>query len=139
MNDRIPQNFRLLAALLHFIGALMPVISVISILITWVLWMTTKDKHPFIDLSGRSALNFQISIVVYTIASLCCLGAICGIMYSLPNLSDSIVLMVAYPAIFIMAILFVGAFSLPIFATILAINGKIYSYPLTIRFWSELL
>ena len=32
-----------------------------------ILWVTNRDKSDFIDHNGKSAINFQLSILIYTI------------------------------------------------------------------------
>ncbi|MBO6512376.1 MAG: DUF4870 domain-containing protein [Phycisphaerales bacterium] len=41
--------------------------SFIAILIPLIMWHTKKEDSPFIDDHGREAINFQISIVIWTI------------------------------------------------------------------------
>jgi uncharacterized Tic20 family protein len=79
MNDQIPLKFRLLAASFHALNALFPVISIFSILIIWIVWLCTKATHPFIDLSGRNALNCAINDLLTTIVGI----ALCLLIFSL--------------------------------------------------------
>jgi uncharacterized protein len=131
--QQIPLNFRILAALLHAICTLFPITC---LPITWILWLATRNQHPFVDRSGRSALNFQTSLFLYLFVVAGLLGVICGILPT--NIGQSFVAIITYPAIFLATILMLSAFVLPLVAAGLAMYGRIYSYPLTVKFLSEL-
>jgi uncharacterized Tic20 family protein len=66
MNDRIPLKFRALAAGLHVFGA----IPVLSVLITPILWTIVKEIHPFVDQSGKDAINYALNTFVGMMATL---------------------------------------------------------------------
>jgi uncharacterized protein len=131
--QQIPLNFRILAAVIHAICILGPIVC---LPITWLLWFTTRNQHPFVDRSGRSALNFQGSVTLYLIVIVGLLSIICGVLPI--DLSQSLTFLIGYPALFMAAILIFASFLLPIVAAVLAIYGRIYSYPLTVKFLSEL-
>ena len=134
MNTEIPLKFRMLSAIMHALGGFAPVIS---IPITWILWITTKELHPFIDRCGRAALNFQSSVILYLTVAIVLLSTTCGILANFGQFGQSATMMLGYPVFFLMPIFFAIAFALPIAAAILAALGKFYSYPLTIKFVSE--
>lgn len=41
-----------------------------------ILWLAKKDSMPYVDQEGKKAINFQISVVIYILASaaLCLIG-----------------------------------------------------------------
>ncbi|HBR54813.1 MAG TPA: DUF4870 domain-containing protein [Flavobacteriaceae bacterium] len=116
-----------------------------------LLWTVNKDKQ-FVNEHGRQALNFQLSILVYTLI----IGVVClpffiifatdfislvEVMEShyhdvsvqnIKNLSGYVILF------FIIAILLLGLFVFELYAvitaTIRASRGEHYKYPLTISF-----
>lgn len=116
-----------------------------------LLWTVNKEK-PFVNEHGRQALNFQLSILVYTLI----IGVVClpffiifatdfislvEVMEShyhdvsvqnIKNLSGYVILF------FIIAILLLGLFVFELYAvitaTIRASRGEHYKYPLTISF-----
>jgi uncharacterized Tic20 family protein len=69
-----------MAMLAHLLGALFGFVGPL------IIWLTQKDKHPFVDDQGKEALNFQltlligyvISVVLYLIISFvtCGFGAL---------------------------------------------------------------
>lgn len=65
MNNLIPLKIRLLAASFHALNALFPGASIFSILIIWILWLFTRNIHPFINLAGRNALNCAINSLLW--------------------------------------------------------------------------
>ena len=93
------------------IGFLIPFGNIIGPL---VVWLIKKDTMPFVDDQGREALNFQISITIYVIASIVLIFVIIGI-----------------PLLIV-----VGFFDLimTVIAAVKANDGVRYRYPLTIRF-----
>ena len=79
-----------------------------------IIWQIKKDNNPFIDEQGKEAVNFQISMSIYLIASIIlsfiCVGAF---------------LIVATIIVF---------FVFTLIAAVKANNGYHYRYPLTMRF-----
>jgi uncharacterized Tic20 family protein len=76
MNDTIPLKFRLVAAGLHLINALIPFLSTFVI---GMLWLIIKDIHPFLDRSSRNALNCALNTLLGTIA----FAAFCMFVFSI--------------------------------------------------------
>jgi uncharacterized protein len=134
MNTEIPLKFRILVAIMHALGGFTPIIS---LPITWILWITTKELHPFIDRCGRSALNFQASVILYLTVAILLLFTTCGILSNFGQFGQSAAMIISYPVLFGAPIFYAIVFVIPIAAAILAILGKVYSYPLTIKFVSE--
>lgn len=78
-----------------------------------IVWLAKRDVSPIIDEHGKEALNFQISMMIYSIvAAILCL-AIIGF--------------VLLPLLHVLNVVFV------IIATIRANDGELYRYPLTLR------
>lgn len=95
----------LLGVFLHFPGHLLGPL---------IVWLAKRDDSPEIDAHGKEALNFQISMLIYTaVAAVFCLVLV-GFVF--------------------LAILWVLNAVFVIIACIQASDGKFYRYPLTIRF-----
>ena len=60
--DQEVRNTAVAAHLSTFAGLVVPFGSVIGPL---AVWLTRRDRDPFIDQAGREALNFGISIAIY--------------------------------------------------------------------------
>ena len=117
-----------------------------------LIWSTNKDKSEFIDHQGKQVINFQLSILLYslvlaiiaipifivTIFSNIPLNTIIndeGFMvnhFSIENLTGIVI--VGLIAILLFVGLKVAEFVLIIFASLKASNGEQYKYPLTIPF-----
>jgi uncharacterized Tic20 family protein len=95
----------LLGVLLHFPGHLLGPL---------IVWLAKRDDSPEIDAHGKEALNFQISMLIYTLVA----GVFCLILIGFVFL----------------AILWVLNAVFVIIASIQASEGKFYRYPMTIRF-----
>ncbi|MFN2508714.1 MAG: DUF4870 domain-containing protein [Chthoniobacterales bacterium] len=79
-----------------------------------IVWLMKRDESPEIDAHGKEAVNFQISMLIYTVvAAVFCLILI-GFVF--------------------LAILWVLNAVFVIIAAIHASDGKFYRYPMTIRF-----
>ena len=95
----------LLGVFLHFPGHLLAPL---------IVWLMKRDESPEIDAQGKEAVNFQISMLIYNIvAAVFCLVLI-GFVF--------------------LAILWVLNAVFVIIAAIQASDGKLYRYPMTIRF-----
>jgi len=126
-----------LSALLMLLGV--PLGNVLGPL---VVWLVTRNHHPFIDDQGREALNFQLSITLYWILA--------GVLVFLSFGSIAFLWPAAHPRMidfwnpmampFTMLFGLLLIFGLLAFDVVLAIvaaiktsNGEAYRYPLTIR------
>ena len=101
----------MLCHLLAFSGFIIPFGMIIGPL---VIWLIKKDRSQFVNEQGKEALNFQISIIIYSIVATILSLIVIGIFLLI--------------AILVVWIIFV------ILASVKAHEGKSYRYPLTIRF-----
>jgi uncharacterized Tic20 family protein len=102
-----------LAGLAGYLG-IVPFASVIGPLIVWLL---KKDSSVFVDAHAKESLNFQITMsIAYALLIVSCFFIIGFFLlpFALPFLGVWIVVLV-------------------IIASIKAINGELFRYPLTIR------
>jgi uncharacterized protein len=108
--DQAVRNTAVAAHLSTFAGLVVPFGSVIGPL---AVWLTRRDRDPFIDQAGREALNFGISIAIY--GSLMLVAAL---------------MLVGIPLLVVGVIGWVVLTSL---AAVKASQDQSYRYPLTIR------
>jgi len=95
----------LLGVFLHFPGHLIPPL---------IIWLVKRDQSPEIDVHGKEAVNFQVSMLIYNaIAAVFCIALIGFVLL---------------PVLWVLNAVFV------IIAAIQASDGKFYRYPMTIRF-----
>jgi uncharacterized Tic20 family protein len=109
--DQAVRNTAVAAHLSTFAGLIVPFGSVIGPL---AVWLTRRDRDPFIDQAGREALNFGISIAVYGAVALA-----------------AALLLVGIPLLIVGVVAWVVLASL---AAAKASQGQSYRYPLTMRF-----
>lgn len=114
-----------------------------------LLWVTNKEKSEFIDAHGKQAINFQISLLLYTMIiglvsiPLLAFGILQGIdffdfNFDAPidfNLSTiSPLLFIGGSLGFLAVIAFILELVCVITASLKAKEGKLYTYPLNIKF-----
>jgi uncharacterized Tic20 family protein len=108
--DQEIRNTAVAAHLSTFAGLVVPFGSVIGPL---AVWLTRRDRDPFIDQAGREALNFGITIAIY--------GSV---------LLVAALMLVGIPLLIAGVIAWVVLASL---AAVKASQGQTYRYPLTMR------
>jgi uncharacterized Tic20 family protein len=102
------------AAFCHLGGLVGSLIPVGNIIIPLVIWLVYRDRYPLVEDQGREALNFQISMMIYLLASAVLVFVVIGIL-----------LLIALGILELIVV---------IIAAINAADGKRFRYPLTIRF-----
>lgn len=117
-NDK---NYSSITHLSGFAGWIFPLGNIIAPLI---LWIAKKNESTFIDAHGKSAVNFQMSLIFYGI-----LLAILILPITILTLGLGLIaiLLAIIPAIILKIILIVSA-------SIKANHGEYYTYPFTIEF-----
>lgn len=105
------RNWAMFCHLGGFCGYFIPLGHII---VPLVLWLIKRHEYPFVNEHGKEALNFNISMTIYTIASVILAFLLVGFL--------------------LLAVLFVFQIVVIIKAAIEANKGGYYSYPLTIRF-----
>lgn len=111
-----PPDARQAAMLAHLLGALFGFIGPL------IIWLTQKDKHPFVDDQGKEAVNFHLFLLIsYTVTSI--------LWVILMFVTCGFGALVPIPLIVTVLQLVFG-----IIACTKANAGEWYRYPLTIRF-----
>jgi len=107
--DPVPSESRGWATAAH----LVPLIG-LGFIAPLVIWLMKKEEDPFIEYHARESLNFQISLIIYILASVLLMLVIIG-----------------FVLIFVVMIF---ALVVEVIAGIKAANGEFYRYPLIFRF-----
>ena len=144
-------NYNTTAALLHLSVLTQYCIPFGNFIFPLVIWSSLKEKSELIDRHGKEAINFQLSLLVYTIvvAIISIPLFMAGILENLTfrdfgsivreeNISfdgdfTSVIATVGIAAI-ILTILKLAEFILVIVAAVKAANNEEYRFPITIRF-----
>jgi len=144
-------HYKNLAAVIHLSALSKFVFPFGNFILPLILWTLNKDKSEFIDKHGKQAINFQLSILLYTIM-ICALTIplfLFGVLNSVSfpdfwNIHDfnfnisrhdsfnviifSILVGILVVAAYILEVIFI------IIATGKASKGEPYNYPITINF-----
>mgnify|MGYP000923736284 FL=1 len=94
-----------------FAGYVFPFGGIIGPLICWG---SRKDQSEWVNMNGKSALNFQISVLLYSVL----LIPLCFIIVGIP-------LLIALGILEVVCV---------IIASIKAAKGEVYKYPISIPF-----
>ena len=116
-----------------------------SILLPLILWQTTKKDSDFIDHHGKEAVNFNISFLLYNLVCVFLLfGSLFGTIFNAIQAEDIVddaeILGILFgtggfiTAIIVLSTISIVKLILMILASVRANEGKLYKYPLTIRF-----
>lgn len=120
----ITQNDKNYSAITHlsgFAGWFFPFGNIIAPL---VLWSAKKNESSYIDEHGKSAINFQLSLIVYGFLFALLIIPIAIFTLGLGLIAIALGIL---PAIILKFILIISA-------SIRANNGEQYQYPFTIEF-----
>ncbi len=151
MENSISENQKTTGAFIHLSTFLKYFFPFANFFAPLLIWTANKEK-PFVDEHGRQAINFQLSVLLYTIL----IGIIC-IPFFVIFASDFISLidvidhtvheirvqevknLSGYILLFsLVALLLLGVFVFELYAvisaTMHAAKGKLYKYPLSISF-----
>lgn len=79
-----------------------------------IMWLIKKDEMPLVDVEGKKALNFQISMTIYFIGSFILCFVLIGFLF--------------------LAALVIMELVLVVIASVKAHNNESFDYPLTIKF-----
>ncbi|MCP3926400.1 MAG: DUF4870 domain-containing protein [Desulfobacterales bacterium] len=116
------KTFGILCHLSTFAGFMIPFGSILGPLI---VWLVKKNEYELVDSCGKESLNFQISLTIYTLILL--------FFFFIVFLSQTEIIVVFLVPV--MIIVFLVDIICVIKASVLANNGEVYRYPLTIRFF----
>ena len=110
------QDARMWAMFCHLVGLVGFVIPFGNIIGPLVIWILKKDEFPYVDEQGKEALNFQISMTIYIIAS-------------------ALLVLIAVGILLLIALGLFGLIMIVI-AAVKANSGEKFHYPLAIRFFN---
>jgi uncharacterized Tic20 family protein len=105
------KNWSMLCHLSAFAGFFFPFGSIIGPLICW---LSKRDESAWVNLNGRTSLNFQLSILLYMVLVI----PLCFII-------------IGFPIIFMLLTLKVICVTI---ASIKAAKGELFRYPMVIPF-----
>lgn len=112
--SRAKSDENMWAMFCHLGGLVGFILPPANIILPLIIWLKYRDEYSLVDDQGKEAINFQISITIYAIASA----------------------ILIFIAIGLFLLLGLGIFSLIVIvmAALRTSNGEKYRYPITIRF-----
>lgn len=102
------------ATLLHISGLVGFFLSPLGVLLPLAIWSALRKRDPELDLQGRLALNFQLSMLLYLLIGL--------------------VLLLLMPGVVVVVFAAAAELYCGIDAAVHAARGDVYAYPLSLRF-----
>lgn len=125
MLDKDTKNWAAAVHLAALAGFVFPLGNILGPLI---IWLIKKDSSDFINQSGKSALNFQISLTIYSI-----IGFLFLFMSFFATIEQGGAFLM-FPMIAGFILLSIIEILFIVFAAVSTDNGKVFRYPLSIRF-----
>jgi uncharacterized Tic20 family protein len=110
---------------------------VLGSLLTILIWKANKATHPFVDRSGRSAINSILSYTLYLLIISTLIGVNCGIPM-IPLILPAVQLPIGMIMFCFFPALLFGNFCVTIDRAIAAWNGKVRDNPFVIKFLTEI-
>lgn len=120
----VTQNDKTYSSITHlssFAGWIFPFGNII---VPFVLWSAKKNESAYIDFHGKAAVNFQLSLMLYSF--LMALLIIPFTIFTL-GLGLAAIILGFIPAVILIIATIISA-------SIKATNGEYYDYPFTIEF-----
>ncbi len=146
------KNEKTIAALTHLSALTQYFIPFGNFILPIIIWSSKKEKSDFIDCNGKNVINFQLSLLLYSIVLiLIAVPTFITVVFSNMNwnellndhdffwnginMADNIGLItLGIVAVLLVFLLKIVEFFLIIIGAINASNGEKYKYPLTINF-----
>jgi uncharacterized Tic20 family protein len=140
-----------LAAIIHLSTFTKFFIPLGNFILPIILWTTNKGKSDFVDEHGKQAINFQLSILIYTIFIVCLtiplflFGVLNSVNFpefwhaydfdfNISHRDGFNVILFTILAVILAAVGFIFEIIFVIIATTKANQGEPYNYPITIKF-----
>ncbi|HMB01878.1 MAG TPA: DUF4870 domain-containing protein, partial [Spirochaetota bacterium] len=89
-NDKTTAMFCHLSSLSVFLG-----VPFGNIIFPLVIWLLKKNESAFVDYNGKQVLNFQLSMLIYTVAA----GILCFIIIGFVALFAILILEIVFTVI----------------------------------------
>jgi uncharacterized Tic20 family protein len=124
-----------------FFGALitLPMVGMLlSAILTIIVWQINRQKHSFIEQSGRNGVNFICSCSLYLATAY---TLMVGSSLLAASFNSQALLSVSMSLIGLYILLCLGVILahlvLSILGTVFALQGKIYHYPLSLQLFNQ--
>ena len=147
----ITNHHKNIATLLHISALSQYIFPLGNYIAPIVLWSFKKDESDFVDQAGKNVLNFQLSLLLYSLVMLVLAGPLvvyllihnyinfdCATIH-INNFSDinfeNNWFMIGMVSLIVFLFFKIIEFFLIIYGALKTANGAVYKYPLTIPFF----
>ncbi len=124
VEDATPDE-RTYSTLIHLSLIAQPMLPVVAVAIPIIMWMIKKNDSAYIADHGREAVNFQISLLLYSVL-LPIIAIPIGLLLFVVGVAVTLPIAALFPYV-------LGLIGM-IIAAMAANRGELYRYPMTIRF-----
>ncbi|MCU0795229.1 MAG: DUF4870 domain-containing protein [Akkermansiaceae bacterium] len=112
--DAVSQDDKTFGMLCHLSGLIASSTIGLGFVGPLIVWLIKKDQSPYVDAHGKEALNFYLTLLIAV--------AVC------------VPLVLIFVGILLLIIIGIGALVLGVLASVAAYQGRMYHYPICIRF-----
>lgn len=112
--DTVPREERNFGVIVHVAALAVHIIPFGNILGPLIVYLMKRDDSDFVEACGKNCLNFELSVTLY--AAICLVLALVGIGF------------------FLLGALWLFNLICIVIAAVKASEGKVFNYPLAIRF-----
>ncbi|MBD3724057.1 MAG: DUF4870 domain-containing protein [Flavobacteriaceae bacterium] len=145
-------NERSLASLTHLSALSQFIFPFGNYIFPLIIWTSNKDKSDFVNHHGKQALNFQLSMLLYSLVfAVIAIPTFVIWLFNLINIAElnhnvlefnniissqniTGMILVGFVAVLLFVILKLSEFFLVIYAAYKSADGYLYKYPFTINF-----
>jgi uncharacterized Tic20 family protein len=92
-----------------------------NVVIPFIVWSAKKNEHPYIDIQGREALNFQITLAILVLGA----SAIVGVLWWI---------YIGRLLVWVPYLVIIAQLGGTVVGAIRAYDGERFRYPLILRF-----
>ncbi len=134
-----------LTPLLSYFASFIIPIPFLSLIATYIIYSTQKDKGEFVEENGKESVNFQITLAIVFVAMIIIMiivfgGSIISTIFGGQFDNDAatgagVMGLIGSSLLMITAFTIIGisAFVFMVIGTIRASNGSVYRYPVSLR------
>jgi uncharacterized Tic20 family protein len=99
----------------------------------FVVWLVVRDRHPFATAHAKEALNFNLSMLLYSLVACAIAVVLLGATIFTLGIGAIVTVPAGLALLAAVGVIAVMWLLCSIIATVKAFNGEDYRYPLTIR------
>jgi uncharacterized Tic20 family protein len=99
-----------------------------------IVWLIKKDEYQSVHRHGQEAINFQVSMTLYSLAALVLVAVLFGLTWLGSGMEELTLVLPLFALAGTVGLLWGIALICTVLASIRAHEGGMFRYPMTIRF-----